>query len=529
MGESPLQRDGLAVAANDAAELSVPLQLTRPLDGKVLIGLQSAAGVPLDAVRRPLTVLAGARRVRQTEDMLVRGTGTLTLEVPAAAVPREGAEVTVQLGLALFEVSDDREQAAWRDAWLGRERAGAKPLAAAANESSTRLAHAVGANWTVPVVDDAQLAGSMTSLSRALDKLKPEDLGPKATVLLALAPAARKLSARRAKAADLEGLLRALRKDLTSSVAGAKEDPELLATLAAALAATAPANGDLSLVRELVRRIRRSEVRVGGDTWIAASGAHRHAATALLALTEILLGEHGRAFERVRTLARIERSGGGLDLGTRMLAHLVASLLAEGAEPTTVTVELDGTAHQLALDRGAARLPAAVLAQPGKHRIHVEVPGGHAAVYVRAATEYGLPWELIPARPGSLRAAIEGKTNARDQRAALELVVQNRSPRTIGRPVLELTLPAGAELDEEGHRRLAELTATAPEATRGTLHLELRSLPPGSTQRLPLPLRWSVAGQLVGLGVTAQPSDQPEDLFILKPRSWDIAAPELKP
>ena len=527
-GDSPLARSGLAVAAHDAAELSVPLLLTRPQDGKILIGLESAAGVPLDAVRRPLTVLAQARRVRRTEDLLVRGTGTLTLEVPQAAVPREGAEVIVQLGLALFELSDNPEQAAWRDAWLGRERTGARPFMAA-GESSTRLAHGVGADWTRPAIEDAQVAESLTSLSRALGKLKPDDLGQKATILLALAPAAHKLSARRAKAVDLESVLRALRKDLTSSVAGAKEDPELLASLAAALAATAPTGGDLSLVRELVRRIRRSEVRVGGDTWIAASGARRHAATALLALTEILLGEHGRAFERVRTLARIERSGGSLDPGTRTLAHLVAALLAEGPEPTTVTVELDGTPHQLALDRGVARLPAAVLARPGTHRVHVAVPGGHAAVYVRAATEYGLPWELPTSRAGSLRAAIEGKTNGRDQRAAIELVVQNRSPRTIGRPVLELTLPAGAELDEEGRRKLAELTVTAPEATRGTLHLELRSLPPGGTQRLPLPLLWSVAGQLGGLGVAAHPGDQPEDLFILKPRSWDIAAPELKP
>jgi len=46
---------------------------------------------------------------------------------------------------------------------------------------------------------------------------------------------------------------------------------------------------------------------------------------------------------------------------------------------------------------------------------------------------------------------------------------------------------------------------------------------------VPLPLRWSVAGQLRGLGVVAYPADQTEDVFILKPRHWDIAATELKP
>lgn len=528
-GEAPIRRSGLVVAANDAAELSVPLLLTQPREGKVLIGLESAAGVPLDAVRRPLTVLAAARRVRQAQDMLVRGTGELTMEVPPAAVSREGAEVTVQVGLALFGTSDESEQVAWRDSWLGGERAAVAPLSAASGASSVRLAQLLGVNWTLPAVADTQVTESLTALSRALGKLKKDDVAEKARILLWLAPAARKLSARSAKAADLGNILRALRKDITSNVAGVKDDPALLATLAAALAATAPADADLSLARELVRRVRRSEVRVGSDTWIASSGAHRHAATALVALAELLLGEQGRAFFRVRTLARIEQSSGSLDRGTSAFAHLVAALLSQGPEPALLTVEIDGKLHKVALDGGRGRLAAAALSQPGKHRIRVEVPGGHAAVYVRAATEYGLPWELAPSRPGSLRTTIEGKTNARDERAALEVVVQNRSPRTIGRPVIEVTLPAGAELDEEGHRRLEALTVALPEATRGTLHLELRSLPPGGTQRLPLPLRWSLAGSLGGLGVAAYPADQTEDVFILKPRHWDIAATELKP
>lgn len=527
--EPPLPPHDLQVAAGDAAELSVPLTLTRPMDGKVLIGLRSTAGVALDAVRRPLTVLPAARRVRQSEDMLVRGTGSLALDVPAHALPREGAELTVQVGLALFAGSDNAEQTAWRDTWLGRENSGTGSLRTTANESPTRLATGIGASWTVPAIADAQMTESLTALSRAVAKLKPDDVGQKAETLFALAPAARKLSARRAKSADLENILRALRRDLTSSVAAAKDDLELLARLAAGLAATAPATADLSLVRELVRRVRRSEVRVGGDAWIAASGSRRHSATALIALAELLLGEHGRAFERVRTLARIEQSGGRLDSTTSAVVHLVAALLSQGPEPTAVSVEIDGNVQRLALVQGVGRLPAAVLAQSGQHRIRVTVPGGQAAVYVRATTEYGLPWEKTPERPGSLHTTIEGKPSTRDQRAALVLVVQNRSPRTIGRPILELSVPAGAELDEDGQRQLGSFTVSEPEATRGTLHLELRALPPGGTLRLPLPLRWSVAGRLGGLGVAAYPADQTADVFILKPRLWDIAATELKP
>jgi hypothetical protein len=194
-----------------------------------------------------------------------------------------------------------------------------------------------------------------------------------------------------------------------------------------------------------------------------------------------------------------------------------------------VTVTIDGQAQRLVLEGGAGRLPAAALAAPGRHGVHVEVPGAYAAVYVRATTEYGLPWSPPRDRPGSLEVTIEGKTNARDQRAALVLVVRNRSPRTIGRPVLELSLPAGAELDEDARRALNALTVAEPDATRGTLHLELRALAPGSTRRLPLALRWSVAGRLGGLGVAAYPADQVEDVSITPPRAWDIAAPESKP
>jgi len=50
--------------------------------------------------------------------MLVRGTGTLTMQVPPSAVPREGAEVLVQIGLAMFGAPDYAAQAAWQDAWL---------------------------------------------------------------------------------------------------------------------------------------------------------------------------------------------------------------------------------------------------------------------------------------------------------------------------------------------------------------------------------------------------------------------------
>ena len=112
---------------------------------------------------------------------------------------------------------------------------------------------------------------------------------------------------------------------------------------------------------------------------------------------------------------------------------------------------------------------------------------------------------------------------ARDQQARLVLVARNLSPRSIGRPVLEIGLPAGAELDEEGRAALRRRAVTDPVAIRGTLRLELAALPPGGVRRLPLPLRWSIGGRLQGLGVSAYAADRPEDISVTLPRVWDIA------
>jgi hypothetical protein len=97
----------------------------------------------------------------------------------------------------------------------------------------------------------------------------------------------------------------------------------------------------------------------------------------------------------------------------------------------------------------------------------------------------------------------------------MRLVVRNRSTRVLVRPVVEIQLPAGAELDEATRDVLSSRCA-APAAVEGsTLHLELRSIAPGGYVRLPIPARWSAGGSLRGLGVSAWDDAQPasgEDL-----------------
>jgi hypothetical protein len=517
-GKEPIVKD-LRVPAGEAAELSVPVTLGVAGDGKILVGLQ-ANGQPLDAVRRPITVLAPARRERRLVETLAGGTGTLTIEVPAAATPRDGARIYVRSGLALFQPEGDLD-AAWREAWVGNAHATEESVAPMREDETMAVARALGSGWAnADIVADFP-RDALRTLARHLGTLKPDDLAPRARVLLYLAPAARRLQARAELAQDLEGLLRQLRKQVTDGVARAKDDPALLAMTAAALAMTAPAGTDASLPRELVRRVRRHELRVGDDAWIAAQNGDRFTATALLALAEVALGERERAFERVRTLARVHAND-GLPEATRTWARLAGALLTDGAQPHEVTVDIDGHEQKLTLKDGDGQLPAPELATPGTHRVRVSVGGDGAAVHVTAVTEYGMPWDATPARPGSVRATIEGQTKGRDERAGLELVVQNRAPRTIGRPILEVSLPAGAELDEDARHALRALTVVEPEATRGTLTLVLRAMPPGTSRRLPLALRWSVAGRLNGLGVVAYPDDQPEDRSITQPRAWEV-------
>jgi hypothetical protein len=269
--------------------------------------------------------------------------------------------------------------------------------------------------------------------------------------------------------------------------------------------------------------VRRHQIRVGAHTWIATRDRGR-ATSALLALAELAIGERGRALALLSTLGRLSVNGQRIDAWPLALARVAATLMNRGRPAAVVRLAIDGSARTVKLAGGVARVSTPALARPGRHVIHVEVPGaGPVLSHVRAVTEYGLPWSVVPARPGSIVVAIEGRAGGRDERAKLELLVSNRSPRAIAAPTLEISLPAGAELDEQGRAAMRRRLAAEPDATRGTLRLVLAGLPPGGRRRVPLPLRWSVAGKLRGLGVVAYPGDRPEDLSVKPPRVWTIA------
>ncbi len=101
-------------------------------------------------------------------------------------------------------------------------------------------------------------------------------------------------------------------------------------------------------------------------------------------------------------------------------------------------------------------------------------------------------------------------------------MVRNRSPRTIASPIIEISLPAGAELDRESKKLMRKYLQEEIGQSGGTMHLALRGLAPGASERVPLPLRWSVGGQLHGLGIASYPAGKRDDLSVLMPRVLTI-------
>jgi len=189
---------------------------------------------------------------------------------------------------------------------------------------------------------------------------------------------------------------------------------------------------------------------------------------------------------------------------------------------------VDGHPHRLALERGEGRLSAPALGAAGQHSVRVE-GAGRSPLFVRATQVYGVPWgpgSSSVGRPGPLRVEIEGETPALDERAAFTIVVKNRSPRTVVVPTLQVTLWAGAELDEEARGILMRHGARAIDTALGTVQMTLPPLPPGAVRRVPLPVNASVGGELSGLGVAVWPADRPEDVTVVAPLRLHIARRE---
>ena len=212
-------------------------------------------------------------------------------------------------------------------------------------------------------------------------------------------------------------------------------------------------------------------------------------------------------------------------MAARALASAASALLSSGPSAAP-TLTLDGASLSSSDGGGVTRATLPALS-PGAHRLVVTLPAGALAL-VSVELRLAFPWDVAPARESPIELALEGAVGARETRAGLLLTVRNRGARVLTRPVVEVQLPSGAELDEPTREGLASHLASPPELEGNVLRLHLRPMAPAGFLRLPLRVRWSTGGTLRGLGASAWDDAQPLPLSVravrvLPSRALEIA------
>jgi hypothetical protein len=549
----------LTVPPRDVREAVVEVRTPREGSGAVVVRcVRASDGSALDAVQRPLVVWRDARPERRAIQTLMNGDATLVLTLPPDASPRGHAELRASAGSDLFgNISAWAREtgaigAGWALATAGSDvpapaRARADALLGSGSDGLRRprgdapvVAMAMGVAWNGETTSDERLRAALRYLGDALrlddptrtarapaatrERIAPPRPPPRpsdggatseaAWVLLGLSPALARADARRAVKADLERIANALQRRVEDGGAAVSDRPALSALCAAALAVSG--RGRPARVEELLRRAERGVVRVGDAAFLDADDAApvartRVVPTASLALAHLWRDEVDAALPAFRGLAGLRGTQAGWNDEARALAALVALRISGGRGSAALRLRVDGRDAPLRVEDGTAVAALAGLGTPGVHR--VELTGARRTLtLVTLDVPFGRPWTSPVERAAPLGLAIEGPVGVRDRRAGLRVSVQNRGARVVAAPVLEVDLPAGAELDEPTRARLRELTADAPALEGRTLRLRLRALMPGAYVRIPLPVRWATGGRLRGLGVVAYDAAEPPSL-----------------
>lgn len=534
----------LEVPGREAREAVVVIPLRAAGEGALVVSV-SSRGEGLDAVRRPLRVLADARTARERRLELVDSSRALTITVLREASARGPGQLTLAVGARLFgepAESGDTLWAGWALAVAG------EPLSDEIAEAVMQWvsyededgdylreplpsALALAAAWADPRLTDADAARALRAVGQRLPSPEalrdhPDAIGDAQAdwLLLALSPITGQLDRRAALRADAERLVTRLARVVSTTSARATDAPSTWARAAAALAAS---GRDPARATEMLRRLERHVVRVGPLAWVEPEeasiyrddGDPRAQPTALASIALSALGRRSDALAFVRSLLDMRRPPAdseapilprpdfaGLDVA---LASAAAARLG-GAAPREVRATLDGRALEVTREGAVWVAALEALGAPGEHALEVRLPEGTVAL-ARVTLAYGMPWDAPPPRAAPIELTVDGEIGARDTRSGALLRVQNRGARILTRPVVELELPAGSELDEPTRDALAShLRAPARQDGR-TLVLPLRAMAPGAWLRLPLPLRWAVGGTLRGLGAVAYDDVDPFD------------------
>lgn len=535
----------MEVPPGEAVEAIVDVRVGAIGEGSLLIrAVQRGSGRTLDAVRRPLVVLDNVRLAREVREELLEAGQVLRVEVPDEATPRGPGELRLSVGRGLFGdpsewgVGGSHNAALWAG-WVHAVTEQPIPegvlstiLSSLPEEEDEWYLEPEGVALSLAVLwRDDRLSDEMAREGlRVISPLLPTEGGVGGEteymdadreslvwMLISLAPVLGELEHRPALREDLERLGERLRQQVSSHGAQAEEAPVVWASAAAALALIDPSS-DNARALEMVRRATRHVIEVGDESWLEppttpGTMLPRVEPSSLLALARLVLGQDREAsLSLLRSLTRNAGSAGRWPLRTRAVAATAASMLTESSTPgRPLSVLLDGRAVEVERDQGVVTAVLEGIGQAGTHRIEVRMPRGEVAL-ARLELRYGLPWSVRPEREAQVDVEWTGETGARDGRAGLRLEISNRGARILTRPIVEVELPAGTELDEQTREALVEQLAE-PASTEGrTLQLHLRPLAPGGYVRLPLPLRWAVGGTVIGLGTTVWDDTGPTPL-----------------
>lgn len=507
---------GEAVAARVESGALV-LEALRPGTATLEVVLESP-GAPPYRTRTSVRVLpVGVLRAAHTGAM---GSGevSLALGVPDGATPwRARWVVGAPTALArdpLFAEGTGHDAAisAWADVLAGRtptdEDVASLERAVSQEPRGLHVACALVA-WASfgDPVHDARFSQAARDLDRAL----PSDLASRAAVLAALAPAAPSMAETRAGVASV---VASLREDAWRALATERDRPTTLAEMAAALLLV---DRDDAVARALFERARAAASPTDG---FADRGLSGLAGTLALLIAARQIDEDALADALSdRVLAQLYLAPRiGPEAEFWALAASSYGALGGGA-PTSATVDVDGTAREVALEGGAAVLDDV---RPGAS-VRVRADGRiWARGEVRAVAPYRRADEV------AVDVRIEGEVGVLGERAALELAIESTSDDELEAPVVELALPAGAILDGAARRAIETAAAvhavTGPDGA-GVLRLELAPLRGRGTYRIPLPLRWRASGTSHGLGVVVYDRGTPWATTTREERSIEVSAP----
>jgi hypothetical protein len=540
---APIETEVVKVPPRDTIEVPVTVTLLKAASGKVTIAAFDEANQPIDAVRRTIDVKPSKRRSKGEVQEIFRGKGEVSFEVPKGAEPVGEGEISLTVGSAVFRENETVSWSKWlnglvgREVYLSNEREPSYGLEYSQLEP-TELAMTISTEWPNRTTPDSALERALDILFDHIDKVKSKDANAVrllSRILMLLAPAMLHPDARESLRKPLSKLAADLRVKVENGAALFADAPWLCARSAAALLWSAPKKASKARARELLKRAKQAVVTIGEDQWFeggrddpADADVEPFAASALLALAEIREGNDDDAYKLLRSMARLVHFDSsspielnGLNIEDRIMAQAAAVFLGEERSKSKVTVIVDGNKHLVDLSNGEGTLESNTLGRGGEHSIEIETDGTDIFM-LNATAKYTVDWNTPPPHVGPFAVRIDGKAGRADDRSGLKLVVRNRIPRTIPEPVVEIDVPAGAEVDEETKGRLAVWTVGEPAVSSDTLTLRLRPMRPRQEIIIPLPWLWTTAGRFTGLGVTAWAADREQAVTILPARQVGV-------